>query len=140
MTRWDGRHGKGARKALREAKSLEGELRTEDTSEHRRKAFRLGPVPDGGRTAFSIRKYRTAFLADNGNTPENVAKIADVLIVATSEEYHASAAESLDKLGLTYAELEEQAHQGNFNSAHAQSLWVSIGDTIDPELLPKEAA
>jgi hypothetical protein len=55
----------------------------------------------------------------------------DVLIVASTEEFHASAKRSLRELGLTYAELEQQAQDRHFNSAAAHALWVSIGGTVD---------
>lgn len=55
----------------------------------------------------------------------------DVLIVASAEEFHASARRSLDDLGLTYAQLEQQADEHHFTSAQAHALWVSIGGTVD---------
>jgi hypothetical protein len=55
----------------------------------------------------------------------------DIIIELTPEEFHAAAAEALDKLGLTYAELRDQAERRDFTSAQAQSLWVAIGGTLD---------
>ncbi|MGW5446524.1 hypothetical protein [Streptomyces asiaticus] len=55
----------------------------------------------------------------------------DVVIVVSDEEYQAAAQRALDGLGLTYAELEEQASSGHFTSAQAHALWVSIGGTVD---------
>jgi hypothetical protein len=54
----------------------------------------------------------------------------DVVIVMSDEEYQAAAERALDALGMTYAELEEQARSGCFTSAQAHALWVSIGGTI----------
>ncbi|MFF5341493.1 hypothetical protein ACFY4H_12335 [Streptomyces althioticus] len=55
----------------------------------------------------------------------------DVVIVISDEEYRAAAQQALGELGLTYAELEEQACTGYFTSAQAHALWVSIGGTVD---------
>jgi hypothetical protein len=55
----------------------------------------------------------------------------DVVIVVSEEEFHAAARRSLEDLGLTYAELEEQARNRDFSSAAAHALWVSIGGTVD---------
>ncbi|WP_405558952.1 hypothetical protein OHV08_33945 [Streptomyces canus] len=55
----------------------------------------------------------------------------ETVIVVTAEEFRAAAQQALDELGLTYAELEEQARQRDFTSAQAHSLWVSIGGTVD---------
>jgi hypothetical protein len=61
----------------------------------------------------------------------------DVVIEVTREEWLAGARRALAKLGLTYAELERQARDrgGNFVSAQAHVLWVSIGDTVTSEEL-----
>lgn len=65
----------------------------------------------------------------------------DIVVEVTEAEWHAAASRSLARLGLTYAELEDQARRRDFVSAQAQVLWVSIGDTIRPELLgPQEEA
>lgn len=55
----------------------------------------------------------------------------DVVIVVSAEEFHASARRSLSDLGLTYAQLREQAQDRHFTSAQAHALWVSIGGTVD---------
>lgn len=55
----------------------------------------------------------------------------ETVIVVTAEEFRAAARRALDELGLTYAELEEQARKRDFTSAAAHALWVSIGGTID---------
>ncbi|MFI9174856.1 hypothetical protein [Streptomyces lincolnensis] len=55
----------------------------------------------------------------------------DTVIVVTAEEFRAAAEQALSGLGLTYAELEEQARMRDFSSAQAHSLWVSIGGTVD---------
>jgi hypothetical protein len=61
----------------------------------------------------------------------------DVVIEVTREEWLAGARRALANLGLTYTELERQARDrgGNFVSAQAQVLWVSIGDTVTSEEL-----
>lgn len=59
----------------------------------------------------------------------------DVLIEVTSEEFHAAVRTSLARLGLTYAELEDQARRRDFTSAQAHSLWVSIGGAVNTDLL-----
>ncbi len=79
MSCFHGRQGSGALRAHRAVLRAEAEDRATRTPEHQRKAFLYGPVPDGGRTERSVRSYRTAFLAENGNTPENVREIADRL-------------------------------------------------------------
>ncbi|RLL67018.1 hypothetical protein [Streptomyces sp. Z26] len=55
----------------------------------------------------------------------------DTLIVVTADEFRSAAKGSLRDLGLTYAELEKQAHDRSFTSAQAHALWVSIGGTVD---------
>ena len=59
----------------------------------------------------------------------------DIVVEVTEAEWHAAASRSLARLGLTYAELEDQARRRDFVSAQAQVLWVSIGGTIRTELL-----
>jgi hypothetical protein len=61
----------------------------------------------------------------------------DVVIEVTREEWLAGCRRALADLGLTYGELERQARDrgGNFTSAQAQVLWVSIGDTVTSEEL-----
>lgn len=55
----------------------------------------------------------------------------DTVIVVSEDEFREAAREALAGLGLTYAELEEQARNRDFSSAQAHSLWVSIGGTVD---------
>lgn len=59
----------------------------------------------------------------------------DVVVEVTEAEFHAAAAAALARLGLTYAQLEDQARRRDFTSAQAHSLWVSIGGAVRPELL-----
>ncbi|MCZ4602902.1 hypothetical protein O3S80_03775 [Streptomyces sp. Lzd4kr] len=61
----------------------------------------------------------------------------DVVIEVTREEWLAGCRRALADLGLTYSELERQARDrgGNFTSAQAHVLWVSIGDTVTAEEL-----
>ena len=61
----------------------------------------------------------------------------DVIIEVTRDEWLDGARRALAKLGLTYTELERQARDrgGNFESAQAHVLWVSIGDTVTAEEL-----
>jgi hypothetical protein len=54
----------------------------------------------------------------------------DTVIVASEDEFLAAAEQALRDLGLTYAELSEQAAQGDFSSPAAHALWVSIGGTV----------
>ena len=56
----------------------------------------------------------------------------DVIIEVTYEEWLDGCRRALANLGLSYTELERQARDrgGNFESAHAHALWVSIGDTV----------
>ena len=78
MSYYSGKIGRGGAKARKGVLRAEAEERQALTPEHRRKAFRLGPVPSGGvRTPRSVSAYRTAFLAEHGNTPENVAADRD---------------------------------------------------------------
>lgn len=67
-----------------------------------------------------------------------VAEPDDVVVEVTEAEFHASAAAALARLGLTYAELEDQARRRDFVSAQAHSLWVSIGGTVNIDLLKED--
>lgn len=51
----------------------------------------------------------------------------DVVTELTEAEFHDAAGKALARLGLTYAELEDQARRRDFSSAQARSLWVTIG-------------
>lgn len=74
MGNYNGRMGAGFGKTLRALKRAEAESRNAQTPDHRRKAFRLGPVPsDGVRTDRSIRRYREDFHAEHGVIPEIAA-------------------------------------------------------------------
>jgi hypothetical protein len=53
------------------------------------------------------------------------------MIEVTYEEFRAAAQRALDRLGLTYAQLEEQARRRDFTSAQAHVLWTGIGGTAD---------
>lgn len=59
----------------------------------------------------------------------------DIVIEVTEAEFHAAASKALARLGLTYAQLEDQARRRDFTTAQAHSLWVSIGGAINPDLL-----
>jgi hypothetical protein len=55
---WHGTYSKGAMQTQREAKRSEAEARNAVAKPSRRKAARLGPVPDGGtRTLKSVRRH-----------------------------------------------------------------------------------
>ena len=55
----------------------------------------------------------------------------ETVIVVSEEEFRDAARRALAGLGLTYAELAEQARNRDFSSAQAHALWVSIGGTVD---------
>lgn len=55
----------------------------------------------------------------------------ETVIVVSAEEFREAARQALAELGLTYAELEQQARDRDFSSAAAHALWVSIGGTVD---------
>jgi hypothetical protein len=59
----------------------------------------------------------------------------DVIIEVTRTEWLKAARGALARLGLTYRALEDQARRRDFTSAQANSLWVSIGDTVTAEEL-----
>lgn len=59
----------------------------------------------------------------------------DVVTEVSEDEWHDGVRAALARLGLTYAELEDQARRRDFTSAQAHSLWTSIGGTVNPELL-----
>lgn len=53
----------------------------------------------------------------------------DVEVIELSgAEYQAAVKRALRSLGLTYAELRDQARRREFSSPRAQMLWVAIGD------------
>lgn len=51
----------------------------------------------------------------------------DPLIRLTEAEWQHALAVALDRLGLTYEELQQQAADDEFSSGNAQALWVVIG-------------
>lgn len=61
----------------------------------------------------------------------------DIVVEVTREEWLDGCRRALANLGMTYTELERQARDrgGNFVSAQAHVLWVSIGDTVTAEEL-----
>ncbi|MGW0647864.1 hypothetical protein ACWD4T_03510 [Streptomyces umbrinus] len=82
----------------------------------------------GFRHAAKLRNLATP--RDGAADPDD-----DIVIEVTAEEWHAGARAALARLGLTYAELEGQARRRDFTSAQAQVLWVSIGGTVNTDLL-----
>lgn len=54
----------------------------------------------------------------------------DTVITVTEEEFREAARRALAELGLTYAQLAEQARTRDFSSPDAHSLWVAIGGTV----------
>ncbi len=55
----------------------------------------------------------------------------ETVIVLSQVEFEAAAGRALADLGLTYAELQEQARRRDFSSSQAHALWVSIGGTVN---------
>ncbi|MET9333547.1 hypothetical protein ABZX78_20415 [Streptomyces cellulosae] len=55
----------------------------------------------------------------------------DVVTELSEEEFREAAYAALDRLGLTYTQLRDMARRRDFNSAQAQSLWVTIGGALD---------
>lgn len=45
----------------------------------------------------------------------------------TDQEYDQAVRDALRELGLTYAQLRRQARRGDFQSARARRLWLTIG-------------
>ncbi|MFJ5728771.1 hypothetical protein [Streptomyces paradoxus] len=86
------------------------------------------------RHAAKLRRLRDA---ESLSEPDDVD---DVVIEVTEGEFHEAAAAALARLGLTYAQLEDQASRRDFTSAQAHSLWVSIGGAVRPELLEHQEA
>lgn len=72
MSNYNGKCGQGYAKTLREAKRSEAEARNALTPAHRRRAFLLGPVPEGGRTVRSVQAYENKFIAEHSATPRAV--------------------------------------------------------------------
>jgi hypothetical protein len=55
----------------------------------------------------------------------------DTVIEVSEREFLNAARAALEALGLTYAELQEQALRRDFTSSRAHALWVAIGGTVD---------
>ena len=52
----------------------------------------------------------------------------DIEVIEISDgEYQQAVAEGLREVGLTYAQLREQARKGDFDSGQARRLWLAIG-------------
>lgn len=49
------------------------------------------------------------------------------VIEISDQEYEQAVREALRELGLTYAQLRAQARKGDFQSARARRLWLTIG-------------
>jgi hypothetical protein len=47
----------------------------------------------------------------------------------TDQEYDQAVRDALRELGLTYSQLRAQARRGDFQSARARRLWLTIGNT-----------
>jgi transposase len=45
----------------------------------------------------------------------------------SDQEYEQAVREALREIGLTYAQLRAQARKGDFQSARARRLWLTIG-------------
>ncbi len=50
------------------------------------------------------------------------------VIELTPGEWQAAVAEGLKRVGLTRAQLQEQARDKNFSSTEARKLWMIVGD------------
>ncbi|GAA4999618.1 hypothetical protein [Streptomyces siamensis] len=70
--------------------------------------------------------------------PPTADDLDDVVIEVTEAEFHAAVRTSLARLGLTYAELEDQARRRDFTSAQAQVLWVTVGGAVNTDLLEEQ--
>ena len=51
----------------------------------------------------------------------------DNTLIVTEEEWRESATEALERLGITYQELERQSRERDFMSIDALTLWMAIG-------------
>ncbi|MFM9652786.1 hypothetical protein ACKI1S_42635 [Streptomyces galilaeus] len=93
------------------------------------------------RHAAKLRNQDSAHTADGSaeDNPSPANDIDDVVTEVTEAEWHDGARAALAQLGLTYAELEDQARRRDFTSAQAHSLWTSIGNTVNPELLEENS-
>jgi len=50
------------------------------------------------------------------------------VIVADEDDLREAVRRTLERLGLSFEELAEQAHTGNFKTVRARMAWVAIGD------------
>jgi transposase len=50
------------------------------------------------------------------------------VIEISDQEYEKAVRDALRELGLTYAQLRAQARKGDFQSARARRLWLTIGN------------
>lgn len=64
----------------------------------------------------------------------------DTVTEVTEAEFHTAVRTSLAQLGLTYAELEDQARRRDFTSAQAHSLWTKVGGAVNTDLLKEESS
>jgi hypothetical protein len=53
--------------------------------------------------------------------------ICDELTPATAEDLRVAVKRALDRAGLTFDQLQEQARTGRFSSVQARMAWVAIG-------------
>jgi hypothetical protein len=70
---------------------------------------------------------------DKSEVFHGLAPLSDDAITLTREEWEDAAKAHLDRLGLTYVELEQMAQMAHFTSAAARRLWVLIGGTLAGE-------
>src|SRR5690606_23452612 len=77
-------------------------------------------LPAGLRVAIPAQAGLAAGARQDGAPDDAVTEL-------TEAEFHDAAGKALARLGLTYAELEDQARRRDFSSAQARSLWVTIG-------------
>jgi RimJ/RimL family protein N-acetyltransferase len=53
-----------------------------------------------------------------------------VVVELTPEEFHAAARRALARIGLTYAQLADQAARRRFDNAQVAMVWTCIGDSL----------
>jgi hypothetical protein len=112
------------------AKIAAARRRAEET---KRRRAALNAARQRGLAHRHAAKLRRLSDAESLSEPDD-----DVVIEVTEAEFHEAAAAALARLGLTYAELEDQARRRDFTSAQAHSLWVSIGGAINTDLLASQ--
>ena len=74
--------------------------------------------PDNSKRRDAVR----APAGDQGQARSDVE-----VIEITDQEYDQAVRAALRELGLTYAQLREQARRGDFKSGRARRLWLTIG-------------